>query len=419
MELKREKKKLLSESNLRLLTSLTISLANKVDSTAEKCINPFTPNTPYAKGVYVTHDNYIYESKLACNDADWVESHWVRLSDTIEELTVNDVKSYLSLTQDQLDTLSKIILDSEVRLDKTWSSSRVYSSIQDAIDTSKAFTLAELGKASGASYRVVASTGDMTEQKYIYLMSDGSGSYNMYIVEDNGTVTQIGNTTINLSDYYTKTEVDNDFLKKTDATSTYATITTVDGKVDKTNIATSISNTPSDEKVVSEKAFSDTISDLKTNFSDGVSTIYDAVVSKGVTPADKSPSNIAIGIEQLGTTEPELLWENTGSALTFAAQTLNIDLSKYSHIIISCVYGANEAYSKLPTYSLLEVNGKFRNISAISDNEYAVASRKVTVNETSIVFSSGSRVNMFDKTCSVGENLLCVPQKIYGININF
>lgn len=419
MELKREKKKLLSESNLRLLTSLTISLANKVDSTAEKCINPFTPNTPYAKGVYVTHDNYIYESKLACNDADWVESHWVRLSDTIEELTVNDVKSYLSLTQDQLDTLSKIILDSEVRLDKTWSSSRVYSSIQDAIDTSKAFTLAELGKASGASYRVVASTGDMTEQKYIYLMSDGSGSYNMYIVEDNGTVTQIGNTTINLSDYYTKTEVDNDFLKKTDATSTYATITTVDGKVDKTNIATSISNTPSDEKVVSEKAFSDTISDLKTNFSDGVSTIYDAVVSKGVTPADKSPSNIAIGIEQLGTTEPELLWENTGSALTFAAQTLNIDLSKYSHIIISCVYGANEVYSKLPTYSLLEVNGKFRNISAISDNEYAVASRKVTVNETSIVFSSGSRVNMFDKTCSVGENLLCVPQKIYGININF
>lgn len=419
MELKREKKKLLSESNLRLLTSLTISLANKVDSTAEKCINPFTPNTPYAKGVYVTHDNYIYESKLACNDADWVESHWVRLSDTIEELTVNDVKSYLSLTQDQLDTLSKIILDSEVRLDKTWSSSRVYSSIQDAIDTSKAFTLAELGKASGASYRVVASTGDMTEQKYIYLMSDGSGSYNMYIVEDNGTVTQIGNTTINLSDYYTKTEVDNDFLKKTDATSTYATITTVDGKVDKTNIATSISNTPSDEKVVSEKAFSDTISDLKTNFSDGVSTIYDAVVSKGVTPADKSPSSIAIGIEQLGTTEPELLWENTGSALTFAAQTLNIDLSKYSHIIISCVYGANEVYSKLPTYSLLEVNGKFRNISAISDNEYAVASRKVTVNETSIVFSSGSRVNMFDKTCSVGENLLCVPQKIYGININF
>ena len=233
------------------------------------------------------------------------------------------------------------------------------------------------------------------------------------------TPTRVGDTSVNLDNYYTKTEVDNDFLKKTDATSTYATITTVDGKVDKTNIATSISNTPSDEKVVSEKAFSDTISDLKTNFSDGVSTIYDAVVSKGVTPADKSPSSIAIGIEQLGTTEPELLWENTGSALTFAAQTLNIDLSKYSHIIISCVYGANEVYSKLPTYSLLEVNGKFRNISAISDNEYAVASRKVTVNETSIVFSSGSRVNMFDKTCSVGENLLCVPQKIYGININF
>ena len=115
--------------------------------------------------------------------------------------------------------------------------------------------------------------------------------------------------------------------------------------------------------------------------------------------------------------KPELLWENPSSALTFAAQTLNIDLSKYSHIIISCVYGANASYSSLPTYSLLEVNGKFRNISCISDNEYAVASRKVTVSETSIVFSSGSRVNMFDKTCSVGENVLCIPQKIYGVNM--
>ena len=106
---KREIKKLPSEQNLRLLSSLIISLANKVDSTSEKCINPFTPNTAYAKGSYVTHDNYIYESKIACNDAGWVESHWVRLSDTIEELTVNDVKNFLSLTQDQLDTLDELL----------------------------------------------------------------------------------------------------------------------------------------------------------------------------------------------------------------------------------------------------------------------------------------------------------------------
>ena len=278
MELKRAIKKIPSEQNLKLLSSLIISLANKVDSTSEKCINPFTPNTAYAKGSYVTHDNYIYESKLACNDADWVESHWVRLSDTIDEIDVDTLKGYLGLTSEQIETLSKIILDSEIRLDKTWSSSRVYSSIQDAIDTSKAFTLAELGKASGASYRVVSSTGEMTDQKYIYLMSDGSGSYNMYIVEDDGTATQIGNTTLKLSDYYTKTEIDSDFLKKTDADGKYATITTVDGHKNDTvahltqeerdkmlttdDIATSISNAPSDEKVVSEKAVDSAIKNV-------------------------------------------------------------------------------------------------------------------------------------------------------------
>ena len=44
------------------------------------------------------------------------------------------------------------------------------------------------------------------------------------------------------------------FITETDADGKYATITTVDGKVDKTDISTTISSTPSDEKVVSEKA---------------------------------------------------------------------------------------------------------------------------------------------------------------------
>ena len=307
MELKRAIKKIPSEQNLRVLSSLIISLANKVDSTSEKCINPFTPNTAYAKGSYVTHDNYIYESKLACNDADWVESHWVRLSDTIEELTVNDVKSYLSLTQDQLDTLSKIILDSEVRLDKTWSSSRVYSSIQDAIDTSKAYTLAELGKASGASYRVVASTGDMTDQKYIYLMSNGSGSYDLYIVEDNGSAVRIGDTSVNLDNYYTKTEIEADFLKKTDAASTYATITTVDGKIDKTSILSATSSTATDEQVYSAKAINTEL-DKKVNKTD-ITTTINSTSTDDTVPSTKAVYNTTskflktyTSIEQLGLT---------------------------------------------------------------------------------------------------------------------
>ena len=132
-------------------------------------------------------------------------------------------------TKTDIETMSSIILDSEVRLDKTYSSSKIYSSIQDAIDTSKAYTLSELGKMSGASYKVVTATNEMTDEKIIYLLDNGT-TFDMYIV-DNGTPTKIGDTDVDLSDYYTKTEVDNDFLKKADATSIYATKTELNEKV--------------------------------------------------------------------------------------------------------------------------------------------------------------------------------------------
>ena len=146
-----------------------------------------------------------------------------------------------------------LIFDSVVRLDKTYLSSKIYMSIQASIDTSKTYTLSEIGKMSGASYKVVNSTSEMTDERIIYLLASGS-TYDMYIVEADGTPTKIGDTTIDLSDYLTKTDAENTYLKKTDADGKYATITTVDGKVDKTDISTTISSTPSDEKVVSEKA---------------------------------------------------------------------------------------------------------------------------------------------------------------------
>ena len=263
--LKREIKKLPSEQNLRLLSSLVISLANKTSSVEDKCISPWKAGETYQKDVsFVVHNGYIYFCSVTNNDDTFTESHWTKLADNFDELSVEDVKAFLNLTPEQIQSLSSIISDTEVRLDKTYSSSKIYTDIKQCLDDSKAYTLAELGKASGASYKVVSSTGEMTEQKYIYLMSDGSGSYDLYIVENDGSTVQIGNTTINLSDYYTRTEVDNDFLKKTDAASTYATIASINGKVDKKDILSAISSNPSNVKVLSEKAIKSEL-DLKAN----------------------------------------------------------------------------------------------------------------------------------------------------------
>ena len=74
----------------------------------------------------------------------------------------------------------------------------------------------------------------------------------------------------------------------------------VDNKVDKTSVLSAISNTPSDYNLLSEKAIKSELDKLKTNFEDGVDTVYDAVVARGTTPIDKTPSEIADAISKLG-----------------------------------------------------------------------------------------------------------------------
>ena len=59
--LKREVKKLPSESNLRLLSSLIVSIANKQSSLEDKCIAPWKADETYQKDIsYVSHNGYVY-----------------------------------------------------------------------------------------------------------------------------------------------------------------------------------------------------------------------------------------------------------------------------------------------------------------------------------------------------------------------
>ena len=265
------KKKFIDEENLKTIVKIGINFGERLNSIESKCIAPYDETHSYLKDELCIYDNYIYKCKSTAT-GEWNPDRWQLIGDDITELTLDEIKAMLGLTTEQLTTLSNIILDSEVRLDKTYSSSKIYTSIQNAIDTSKAYTLAEIGKASGASYKIASSTSDMTDEKVIYLLQNGS-TYDMYIV-DSGTPTKIGDTNIDLSGYLKIDEANNIYLKKTDATSTYATKTEANDKVDKTSILSAISSTATDDNLYSAKVINNEL-DKKFNKDNVLSVIQD------------------------------------------------------------------------------------------------------------------------------------------------
>lgn len=132
-----------------------------------------------------------------------------------EQLTTEDILDMIGLSQEELDTLSTIIADTEVRLDKTYSSSKIVTDIAKCLADSKTYTLEQIAAAATASYKVVASTDEVTELRFIYLI-ENEETYDLYILEeDTNEVVKIGTTKIDLSGYYTKEEVDNNFVLKT------------------------------------------------------------------------------------------------------------------------------------------------------------------------------------------------------------
>ena len=132
-----------------------------------------------------------------------------------EQLTEDDIYDMLGLSEEELEGLATLISDTEVRIDKTYSSSKIYTDIIQCLEDSKTYTLEQIARASTASYKIATSVDEMIDAKYIYLLAN-EDTYDLYILEeDTNTTVKIGTTEIDLSGYYTKEEVDETFILNT------------------------------------------------------------------------------------------------------------------------------------------------------------------------------------------------------------
>ena len=130
-----------------------------------------------------------------------------------------------------------------------------------------------------------------------------------YVTDEIAKVSTSG--TVDLTGYAKTSDVDTklaNYVKKTDAfNGDYNNLTNKPTIPDTSNLATKVelnnhvgsTKHITDDERTKWNGYNDTINTMKTNFEDGVNTIYNAVVAKGVTPLDKSPSNVAKAIESL------------------------------------------------------------------------------------------------------------------------
>ena len=112
----------------------------------EEQIKDWVSGGSYLEGDYIYHEGEIYRCLTSNSDVDFDESNWEQVTYGIDELSKEDVERLLGLTEEEIEAMADLILDTEVRIDKTYSSSKIYTDIQQCLEDSKTYTLEELEK---------------------------------------------------------------------------------------------------------------------------------------------------------------------------------------------------------------------------------------------------------------------------------
>ena len=195
-----------------------------------------------------------------------------------QEYTDSEISDILEISDEQALELSKIINDNVKANNKLWSSNKIDSELQNMIIEANKYSDELIGQISSISLEYVTVLPDTDiKSNVIYILQGTPNTLNVYNNSTSAFVT-VGDLNIDLTNYYTKSEVDAELAKKANAdevlkpdaivadlttTSGSTTLSTaglqteLDKKIDKTAISTSINSTSTDEEVASAKCIND------------------------------------------------------------------------------------------------------------------------------------------------------------------
>ena len=444
MQLNLGTKKNFSEDSMRKIINILVGLMSTVSTLEDQCIKEFSEDVTYAKGqIVIGTDGYFYEARTASQGA-WDASKWTKVgTDDFTELSIDDIKAMLGLSQDQIDYLAKLISDDTIVLDHTWSSSKSYTEIQQALNQAKQYCITELAKKSTGSFKIASSTAEVTDGNYLYLiMNPTTSKYDIYALIS-GNVEKLTTVDVNLDNYLTKTEIETDYLKKTDADSKYATITTVDGKVDKTDIVDNLTSTDTDKPLSANqgKVLKDEV-DLKANDSevvkktDIVTTIDSSSTNNQVPSASAIYNNPNNKIKKLNSGEGIIEYADTinDEMVTETVEILNIKDSPYgvnnaSNDFYYTIYNINNYNFKRIVACDIRKNDRYmmmKRICVWSSWQRVCPTSVADVPKTSItwsdetyfksndVISTGNYYQVRNGVCFVNIDIVCTTPKDGG-----
>ena len=201
-----------------------------------------------------------------------------------QEYSDSEISDILEITDDQAMELTKIINDQIVANNKLWSSSKTDSEIQNVLIDANKYADELIGQISSISLEYVTTlpTSDI-KSNVIYILQGNPNTLNVYNTSTSAFVS-VGDLNLDLTGYYTSTQVDNLLADKADdntvvhADDVVQDLTTTSGttvlssaglqtELDKkanndevvktTDIVTTIDSTSTDSQVPSAKAVYD------------------------------------------------------------------------------------------------------------------------------------------------------------------